>query len=97
MNIWWIIITPLCLVWIFPMYQMHRIHAPAWVFILFALFWSAIAIYARPLYDWGTGIGRRLGLHRIVALRERMKSKVMPPVKAGLIMMAIISALFAIV
>ena len=96
MNIWWFVIIPLSLTWIFPMLLLHRAHAPMWVFIIVAFFWCIIAVFARPMYDWSTGIGRRLGHHRVVALRERLKPKVLPPARAGLIIMAIISALFAI-
>jgi len=96
MNIWWFVITPLSLAWIFPMSRMYSAHAPVWVFILAAFFWCIVAIFAQPMYDWATGIGRQLGHHRVVALRERLKPKVLPPAKAGLIIMAIISLIFAI-
>jgi hypothetical protein len=95
MNVWWIVIVPLSLVWICPMAGMKQANAPVWLFILFTLFWSIVAIFAQPMYDWGTNIGRRLGHHRMVALRERLKPKVLPPARAGLIIMAIISLIFA--
>ncbi len=97
MNIWWIIIPPLSFIWIGPMAAMYRISAPSWVFIMFALFWSVVAFFATPMYDWGTNIGKRLGHSRLVALRERLKPKVLPPARVGLIIMAIISLIFAII
>ncbi|RLG28212.1 hypothetical protein DRN98_09845 [Methanosarcinales archaeon] len=97
MNIWWIVIVPLSLFWIYPMIGLRKINAPAWMFILFALFWCIIAVFAQPMYDWGTNIGRKLGHHRVVQLRERLKPKVLPPARAGLIIIAIISLIFAII
>jgi hypothetical protein len=96
MNIWWIIITPLSFIWIGPMAAMRQANAPVWVFIMFAFLWSVVAFFAPSMYDWGTNIGRRLGHHRLAALRECLKPKVLPPARAGLIIMAIISLFFAI-
>jgi len=79
------------------MAKMHHAQAPAQVFIVIALFWCIVAVFAQPMYNWGTSIGKRLGHHRVVALRERLKPKVLPPARAGLIIMAIISLIFAII
>jgi hypothetical protein len=95
MNIWWFVIVPLSLIWIGPMAGMKQVNAPFWAFLIFSLFWVIVAVFAEPMYDWGTNIGRRLGHHRMVALRERLKHKVLPPARAGLIIMAIISLIFA--
>ncbi len=96
MNIWWFIIVPLSLSWIIPMAGLHRAHASVWVFVLNALLWCIVAVFAQPMYDWGTNIGRRLGHSRVVALRERIKPKILPPIRIGLIIMAVISVIFAI-
>jgi len=79
------------------MYAMHQIGAAWWVFILFALFWGIIAIFSEQMYDWGTNIGKKLGHTRIVALRERLKNKVLPPARAALVIMSLISLYFSIV
>ena len=79
------------------MIQIHRAQAPTWVYIIIALFWFIVAVFAEPMYDWGTGIGRRLGHSRVVELRERYKPKVLPAARAGLITIAIISLIFAMV
>ncbi len=97
MNIWWIIIVPLAFVWIAPMMAMHRSNASYWIFILFALFWGVVALFAAPMYDWGTNIGKRLGHTKIVALRERLKPKVLPPARVALVIMSIISLVFVII
>jgi len=97
MNIWYFVIIPLSLGWIIPMIQIHRAQAPTWVYIIIALFWFIVAIFAEPMYNWGTGIGRRLGHSRVVELRERYKPKVLPAARAGLITIAIISLIFAMV
>jgi len=49
------------------------------------------------MYDWGTNIGKKLGHTRIVALRERLKNKVLPPARAALVIMSLISLYFSIV
>ena len=97
MSIWWFIIVPLSFLWIIPMAGLHRIHASVWVFILNALLWCIVAVFAHPMYDWGTNIGRRLGHSRMVALRERIKSEILPPIRIGLIIMALISVIYAII
>ncbi|OQX75131.1 MAG: hypothetical protein B6D59_00300 [Campylobacteraceae bacterium 4484_4] len=97
MNIWWIVFIPLSFIWIGPMAAMKQIGAPLWIFILFALFWSGVALFADRMYDWGTRMGKRHGHFRIVELRERYKPKVLPPARVTLIIIAIISLIFAII
>ncbi|NOZ63654.1 MAG: hypothetical protein GXO71_01685 [Caldiserica bacterium] len=96
MNIWWFVILPLGLLWAVPMFEMAQINAPWWVFIVFSIFWAMLTVFAEPMYDWGTNIGRKSGHMRIVALRERWKNKVLPPARAALIIMAVISLYFAV-
>ncbi len=97
MNIWWIIIVPLSFLWIAPMMAMHRNNASCWVFMLFALFWGLVALFATQMYDWGTSIGKRLGHTKIVALREKLKPSVLPPARVALVIMSIISLVFVII
>ncbi len=96
MNIWWFIIAPMSLLWLIPMTIMHRAHAPIWVFLIQTAFLCLVAVFAEPMYEWGTSVGKRLGHTRIVALRERLQSKVLPPAKAALFIMAAMSLAFGI-
>ncbi len=96
MNIWWLVIVPLSFMWAFPMAGIHQAGAPAWVPVLLALFWCVVALFAEPMYDWGTGVARRAGASRAAALRERLKPRILPAARAGLIVMAAISLVFAL-
>jgi len=96
MNIWWFVIIPISLTWLIPMVQLRRANAPVLAFVLLALFLCVVAAFAQPLYDLGTRIGKRLGPSRLVALRERLKPKVLPPARVALLIMAIISLVSAI-
>jgi len=40
MNIWWFVFPVGSFAWGMPMAAMHKINAPFWAFILFALFWG---------------------------------------------------------
>ena len=95
MNIWWIPLVALSLLWIMPMAGLHQNNAPVWVFLLLALFWGLMAAFVRPLYDGGTALTRHMGLSRAAALRERWKPKVLPPARVALGIMAMISAVYA--
>jgi len=95
MIVWWFVFVPLCFGWVFPMLAMKRVGAPAWAFVLIAAFWGLVALMAEPMYDWSTGVGRRLGHERVAALRERLKPEVLPAARAALAIMAVISLVFA--
>ena len=97
MNIWYFIITPMSLGWLIPLLLIHRLQVSAWIYITLALFWGTIAYFAQTMYDWATNIGKRRGHWRLVAFRERLKPKVIPAARAALIIMAIMSIVFAIV
>ena len=79
------------------MLGLYRVNASLWVFLLNALLLGVVAVFAYPLYDWGTNLGRKLGHSRMVALRERMKPRILPPIRVVLIVMALISFVFFIV
>ncbi len=94
--IWWFVILPLCMLWILPMTGLQQTGGSVWVFAGFTVLWTSVFAFAELMYDWGTNIGRRLGHTRMVALRERLKPDVLPPARAGLAIMAFISAVFAV-
>ncbi len=94
-NIWWFVITPMSLGWLFPLLAMREAGAPARAYVLMALAWLAVAAFAGWLYDRATALGRRLGHERMAALRERLAPRVLPPARAALLLMAGMSAAFA--
>ena len=53
-------------------------------------------LLVQPLDDWGTILLRKLGSDRLADLRDRLKPKVLPPARIALLIMAVVSILFAV-
>lgn len=51
----------------------------------------------RRLYDLGTAIRRKMGLTRLAEWGERMKPRLLPPARLGLLIMALISFASAVI
>ncbi len=88
------LIISLSLLWLIPLSLWYKIRLSPWIFLFFALFFTVIAYFAAPLYDWATGIARRLGHRRIVAFRERIRNDILSAAVTALWVMTIFSLLF---
>ena len=93
-NWWWLVIVPLGCLWWLPMLGARAGGLPWYFFAAIAALWGVVLLFVRPLYDWGTKISRKLGQERMADLRERLKPKLLPPVRVALLIMAATSAVF---
>jgi UPF0716 family protein affecting phage T7 exclusion len=96
MNWWWILLICLSALWVLPMYGAHRAQAPTAFFVAVAALWTVVFVFAEALYDWGTSLARKLGHSRLADFRDRLKPTVLPPARIALLLMAAISAVFAV-
>lgn len=96
MNWWWGLLICLSLLWVLPMYGAHSARMPTIFFVAVAALWTVVLVFVEPLYDWGTDLARKLGRSRLADFRERLKPTVLPPARIALLLMAAISAVFAV-
>lgn len=95
MNWWWIVLIPLGCLWVLPMLGAREANMPQLFFVAVAALWIIVLLFAEPLYDWGTNLLKKLGCDRLADLRDRLKPKVLPPARVALLIMAVVSILFA--
>ena len=96
MNGWWVLFISLSLLWVLPMYGAHRTPMPALFFVAVAALWVVLLVFVEPLYDGGTNLLRKVGPPPLADFRDRLKPKVLAPVRAALLLMAAISIGFAV-
>lgn len=75
----------------------HKAHVPWVFFVAVGALWTLLCFSAGPLYDWGTGILRRLGCTRVANWRQRLRPRVILPVRVAFLIAAVLSYVFAIV
>jgi hypothetical protein len=68
---------------------------PWFFFVAVAALWIVALLAAEPLYDFGTNLLRKLGRDRLADFRERLKPKVLPPARVALLIMALVSLVYA--
>jgi len=95
MNPWWIVLGVLACAWVLPMMGIKAAGFPWWFFVGVGCLWSVVCVAAEPLYDWGIRIRKRMGMARLADWGERMKPRVLPPARLALLIMALISLVFA--
>ena len=97
MNVWWILFPLLGCTWAVPMIGINKAGFPWWFFVCIGCFWTVVCVMAEPLYDWGIRVRRKLGMARLADWGEMMKSRLLPPARLALAIMALISFVFAVV
>ena len=94
MNWWWLLFMLVGCLWLLPLLAMHMAASPKVLYIAVATLWLCLFLFIRPLYDWGTDLLRKFGLDRMADFRERLKRKILSPVRAALLIMALLSIVF---
>lgn len=95
-NLWWVALIPLACLWVVPMLGVRAANMPRFFFVAVAAMWTVVFLFAQPLYDGRTNLLRKLGRDRLADLRDRLKPKVLPPARVALLIMAVVSILFAV-
>jgi len=96
MNPWWIVLCVLACTWAAPMIGIKKAGFPWWFFVCVGCFWLVVCAAAKPLYDWGIHVRRKLGLVRLADLGERLRPRLLPPARLALLIMAVISFVAAV-
>ena len=97
MNLWWFLFVPLSCLWVLPMFGANAANTPWFFFVAVAILWIVVLVFVQPLYDWGTNLLRKTGHDRMANFREGLKPKVLPPVRIALLIMVLISIVFAVI
>jgi len=96
MNLWWVFFAALSCMWVLSLVGIRSGGQVGGLFFAaLGCLWLVICICAEPLYDFGTYLLRKLGLRKVVELRERMKGRLLPPARMALLVMAVSSFVFA--
>ena len=82
--------------WALPMYG-ARAAGLAWPFYVAAgCLWGVVAAFAGPLYDLGIRVRRGLGMTKLAEWSEGVKPRILPPARAALAVMALVSFAFVL-
>ena len=74
----------------------HAANMPRLFFLAVAALWTVVLLFVQQLYDWGTGLLRRLGFNRLADFRDRVKPKMLAPGRVALLIMVAVSIVFAL-
>jgi hypothetical protein len=97
MNWWWPVMIVLGCAWALPMWG-ARASGFGWrFFVPVGCMWVVTAALAGPLYDLSMRLRRGLGMTRLAELGERMRPRLLPPARAAMAVMALVSFAFALV
>lgn len=96
MNIWWPIMILLGSAWILPMFGARQAQLPRLLFVCIGCMWAVVCVVAAPMYDWGIRVRRKMGMEALADLAERRRPQLLPPVRLALLIMALISFVFAV-
>jgi hypothetical protein len=88
---WWIFFALVSASWVVPMLGARQAALPWWFFAALALLWSALFVAVPFLYDLGTRVRRKPGLNRLADWSERERDRLLPPLRAALAAMALIT------
>ena len=97
MNLWWPIFVILGCTWVLPLAGMKSDEMPWFFFVAIGCLWTVLFLFTRRLYDLGTALLRRIGWTAMAEWRERMKPRILNPVRLALLIMGTSSFLFALV
>jgi len=96
MNLWWPFLILLGCTWIVPLFGAKQAGTGWAFFVGVGSLWTVVFLASRPLYDLGIQIRRKLGLRTLADWGERMRSRILPPARAALLIMASMSFIFAV-
>ena len=96
MNIWWPVMIALGCAWALPMLGARAAGFDWRFFVPVGSMWVVTAVLAGWLYDLGVGLRRRLGMTKLAELGERIKPRLLPPARAAMAIMALVSFGFAL-
>ena len=95
MHLWHIFLVSLASLGCLPS-SVVKLNIPKGFYIFFAILWTVVFIDAYPMYDWGTKRTRKHGWERMANLRQRLRSKIMPPIRIILLILAICNFISAL-
>lgn len=95
MRILRVVIVLLGCAWVVPMALANRAGAPWPFFVGLGCFWLLVVALSGPLYDAGISIRRKMGMKSFADWGERMRPRILPLGRVALLIMSVISFVFA--
>jgi hypothetical protein len=95
MNVWWPVLIVLSLAWVIPMLGARHANIPWPFFVAVGCMWAVVCVFVRPLYDFGIRTRRKMGMTKLADWGERVRPRILPPARVALVVMALLSFLFA--
>ncbi len=96
LNLWRPLLVGIGLSWIIPMFGAKKLDQPLWFFLVFACLWFIASFAIVPLYDVGIRVRRKMGLKRLADWGERIKPRILLPLRFMLLLMAVISLIIGL-